>query len=108
MLGAGTIINPIIKIVTVVAILGAAYLFIVKPVLDTTDSVIDRSFDAFDQSFEGFEGFDQLPGQLQSNLGEALDATDNPKPLQQCIKRAIDGNRPDTQGIERCVARFAN
>ena len=108
MLGAGTIINPIIKIVTVVAILGAAYLFIVKPVLDTTDSVIDRSFDAFDQSFGGFEGFDQLPGQLQSNLDEALDATSDPKPLRQCIKRSIDGNRPDAQGIERCVARFAN
>jgi len=40
--------------------------------------VIDRSFDAFDQSFGGFEGFDQLPGQLQSNLDEALDATSDP------------------------------
>ncbi len=39
MIGAGTIINPILKIVTTVAILGAAYIFIVKPVLDTTESI---------------------------------------------------------------------
>ena len=36
MLGAGTVINPIIKIITTVVILGAVYLFIVKPALDTT------------------------------------------------------------------------
>ena len=45
MLGAGTVINPIIKIVTTVAILGAVYLFIVKPILDTTNNTIDRAFD---------------------------------------------------------------
>ncbi len=39
MIGAGTIINPILKIVTTVAILGAAYIFIVKPVLDTTEDI---------------------------------------------------------------------
>jgi hypothetical protein len=39
LIGAGTIINPILKVVTTVAILGAAYLFIVKPVLDTTEDI---------------------------------------------------------------------
>jgi hypothetical protein len=39
LIGAGTIINPILKIVTTVAILGAAYIFIVKPVLDTTEEI---------------------------------------------------------------------
>ena len=39
MLGAGTVINPIIKVITTVAILGAAYLFIVKPALDTTEKI---------------------------------------------------------------------
>ena len=39
MIGAGTIINPILKVVTTVAILGAAYIFIVKPVLDTTEEI---------------------------------------------------------------------
>ncbi len=39
MLGAGTVINPIIKIVTTVAILAAVGIFIVKPVLETTERV---------------------------------------------------------------------
>ena len=39
LIGAGTIINPILKVVTTVAILGAAYIFIVKPVLDTTENI---------------------------------------------------------------------
>ncbi|HEX2127924.1 MAG TPA: hypothetical protein VHF58_01770 [Solirubrobacterales bacterium] len=43
MLGAGTIINPIIKIVTTVAILAAVGIFIVRPVLDTTEDAIDSA-----------------------------------------------------------------
>jgi hypothetical protein len=42
-LGAGTIINPIIKIVTTVAILAAVGIFIVRPVLDTTEDAIDKA-----------------------------------------------------------------
>jgi hypothetical protein len=41
-IGAGTVINPIIKIVTTVAILAAVGFFIVRPVLDTTEDVIDE------------------------------------------------------------------
>ncbi len=39
MIGAGTIINPILKIVTTVAILGAIYIFVLKPILDTTEEI---------------------------------------------------------------------
>lgn len=39
MLGAGTIINPILKIVTTVAILAAVGIFIIKPVLQTTEDI---------------------------------------------------------------------
>ena len=41
MLGAGTVINPIIKIVTTVAILAAVGIFIVRPILDTTENAIN-------------------------------------------------------------------
>lgn len=50
MIGAGTIINPIVKIVTTVAILGAVYLFIVRPVLDTTEDVVNRTAERVEQS----------------------------------------------------------
>ena len=41
MIGAGTVINPIIKIVTTVAILAAVGIFIVKPVLETTEKAVE-------------------------------------------------------------------
>ena len=39
MIGAGTIISPIIKVVTTVAILAAIYFLIVRPILDTTEEI---------------------------------------------------------------------
>ena len=52
MIGAGTIINPILKIVTTVAILGAVYVFFVKPILDTTESITDDVSKQTQQAFE--------------------------------------------------------
>jgi hypothetical protein len=102
MLGAGTVINPIVKIVTVVAILAAAYVFIVKPILDTAESTIDRSFEAFDDA-----GINDLPGRIQANVNRALEVSDGSERLQSCIQRAIgDAGAPDTQRVNRCVERF--
>jgi hypothetical protein len=71
MIGAGTIINPIIKIVTTVVILGAIYLFFVKPALDTTNN-------AFDQfGLDGLsETFDDLPTDIQDQVDRALEGTE--------------------------------
>ena len=67
MLGAGTVINPIIKIVTTVAILAAVYFFIVKPTLDTTERRVVRA--AVTDSFEGFDG---LPATSRSQVEDAV------------------------------------
>jgi hypothetical protein len=98
MLGAGTIINPIIKIVTTVAILAAVYFFIVKPAMDTTNN----AFDAFD---DAFPNADNLSSDLQETIDDALGSTTDPDRLRACIKRAIEagGNDP---AIDRCVDRF--
>jgi predicted PurR-regulated permease PerM len=103
MLGVGTIINPIIKIVTAVAILAAVYFFILKPVLETTDNVVDRSFDAFDQSLDGF---DQLPDQVQGEVNRAFDQANGSQRLQDCIERAVDQPKPEINRVNRCVERF--
>lgn len=50
MLGAGTVINPIIKVITTVAILAAVGIFIVRPVLDTTEKTIDTVNDSIRES----------------------------------------------------------
>jgi hypothetical protein len=99
MLGAGTIINPIIKVVTTAAILAAAYLFIVRPVLDTTED----SFDTFENAFDDFN----VPNQVQDQVDRALDQVNdlNASRLQDCIQRAIDGGA-NARRIERCTDRF--
>ena len=91
MLGAGTVINPLLKIVTTVAVLAAVYFFIVKPIVDTTNN-------AFDQ-FGG--AFDALPTDVQDEVDEALDqvADDNADELERCIRQAI----PNQRQINRCI-----
>ena len=98
LLGAGRVINPIIKIVTTVAILGAVYLFIVKPTLDTTNEV----FDTVNESFSGFGGLDEG---IQSRVEDAFGSTGDAGRLQNCIQRAIDDGA-DQQRINRCLDRF--
>ena len=104
MLGAGTIINPIIKIVTTVAILAAVYFFIVKPTLDTTNEVVGESLESFNESFDGF---DNLPGNVQSQIDDAFDQSDS-QALQDCIQRAIADSKLAQVGdrVQRCTKRF--
>lgn len=103
MLGAGTVINPIIKIITTVVILGAVYLFIVKPTLDTTNTIFDQTFGAFDE-------FDSLPGDIQDDINQALEDADESQidvdRLQQCISNAIGPNGTNQNRIDRCLERF--
>lgn len=101
MLGAGTVINPIIKIITTVVILGAVYLFIVKPTLDTTNS----AFDSFSNSFDGF---DALPNDIQSQIDDAFDSTGDSGRLQDCIDSAINGTDVNQQRLDRCLQRFGS
>ena len=102
MLGAGTVINPLIKIITTVVILGAVYLFIVKPALDTTNN-------AFDSFSESFSGFDDLSTNTRSQIKDSIEGLDadnvNVQALQDCITHAINvgGNQ---NRIDRCLDRF--
>jgi hypothetical protein len=105
MLGAGTVINPIIKIVTTVAILAAAYFFIVKPVLETTDNAVDRASrginsaqasanDAFNsaQFSAAVSRADSYASSLQSTWPAAS------REIKSCLKKAGEG-----PGTERCA-----
>jgi len=42
LIGAGTFINPLLKVITTVAILGAVYYFVIRPILETTEEAIDK------------------------------------------------------------------
>ena len=104
MLGAGTVINPLIKIITTVVILGAVYLFIVKPALDTTNN-------AFDSFSDSFNGFDNLPGQVQLAGGQQRSTTSTPTTSTSGAAglhhaSAINAERANQNRIDRCLNRF--
>src|SRR5688572_27390460 len=108
MIGAGTIINPIIKIVTTVVILGAVYLFFVKPALDTTGDIADRAFDSstsiqeqiqddIRESFDNVPNFDVSEVQIPNSANKA-------QKLGDCVSAAGG----DVDKINRCMERFSS
>jgi hypothetical protein len=104
-LGAGTVINPLIKIVTTVVILAAVGIFIVRPVLDTTDKAIEsvnesvrdaqrQSNDAFDDATLTADRSraESYAGSLQSTWPAGARA------INACIKKAGS----NANAMERC------
>lgn len=106
MIGAGTFIGPLLKILTTVAILAATYFFIVQPILDTTNSAIDRSFDSI-------EGFDDLGPNIQDSVRDAQSLADDAQAASDAqVKEAnklldcITGANGDVNAIQRCNQKF--
>ena len=112
MIGAGTFINPLLKVITTVAILAAAYVFIVKPALDTTEAVSDNISESVN-----FEGFDDLDNSVQPQIEHAVKQAErlqenaqaasaaqisNANKLLNCISNA-GGN---VNAIQRCNTKF--
>jgi hypothetical protein len=105
-IGAGTIINPIIKVVTTVIVLGAAYLFVVKPILDTTDKAIDEAGQQFRQSqseaaqLSDDIALDHAVSRAES-YGGSLESTwpAGAREIRSCVRDA----RGDARAMERCA-----
>jgi F0F1-type ATP synthase membrane subunit b/b' len=110
-IGAGTFINPLLKIITTVAILAAAYFFIVKPALDTTEDISRDVNNSISQSFNGFDDLqpnvqqsvrqaEKLQEQAQQASAEQIKSANK---LLNCISDASG----DVNAIQRCNAKFA-
>jgi hypothetical protein len=115
---AESAIRSLIRLVVTVLVLGAAYLFIVRPILDTTENTFNRAFET-GGSFQteinrslrsaGIGGVDLGdPGSVKAtvgdvDLGTAIANAPNrrTKRLLRCIDRADD----DVAAISRCTAR---
>jgi len=105
MIGAGTIINPIIKIVTTVAILAAVYFFFVKPALDTTEDITNRAFDTGDQIRED----------IQESIRESTPPGANnidvkiPKSAEKAQKLGdcVQGAAGNVATIQKCMDRYS-
>jgi hypothetical protein len=88
-IGAGTIISPIIKIVTTVAILAAVYFFIVKPTLDTTENITNSAF-------ENFGVPDDVAPNIQDSIREA-------QKLQKKADKASSAQIADATKLLDCI-----
>ncbi|MFL5869800.1 MAG: hypothetical protein ACJ75R_01870 [Solirubrobacterales bacterium] len=92
MLGAGTFINPLIKLITTLIILGAIYLFFVKPALDTTNNAFD------------LPNFGDFSSDVQSQIDDAITGTSDTDRLKACLKRAAEAG--NEHRIQVCIDKF--
>ena len=103
----------LIGLVTTVIILGAVYLFFVKPIIDTTNNAFDSVGDSISSSFDdvGLDGVNIGDiqngdfGDIQKQIKQAgLDNKDQRKAerLLNCVQRV----QPDTSKMQNCAERF--
>ena len=109
----GSLTSGLIRLLVAVGILAAAYFFIVKPVLKTTDNAIDSANKTFEKSF-GTHGTDltdisgtieDVNRQVQREIRRSFHTAKkegNPRRLVRCIKRS----HGDVQKIQHCTVKF--
>ena len=108
MIGAGTIISPIIKVVTTVAILAAIYFFFVKPTLDTTENIANQGFDLAEEQIPNFDNI--VPDTQQGKVNKALKEAEKQfgtssgqvDKLINCVTNAAG----DVEKLNACNAKF--
>jgi hypothetical protein len=101
---AESLARNLIRLIVTVAILGAVYLFLLKPVLDTTET-------AFESVNGVFGGPDGVAKQIDAALDAAnvqdlqidLDSRDQAQRMLRCVQRAGG----DAARIERCSRRIS-
>jgi len=97
----GNVTSGIIRLAVTAGILFLVYLFILKPVLDTTtDAIHSTGLDRIGKSLEG------MSTEIKHEVHHSFEATKqrgaNPQKLIHCIRRA----NGDVKRIERCTWRF--
>ena len=97
----GNLTSGIIRLAVTGGILVLCYLFIVKPVLDTTSEAIKSSgIGEISKSLSGVGR--EIKRQVRHSLKATKQKGLNPQKLVNCIERA-NGN---TKKIQRCTRRF--
>ena len=104
MIGAGTFLNPLIKVVTTVAILAAIYFFFVKPSLDTTEEISGSINDSVNESLDrSFEQSNDLQKSIQKSIDSSIPpAARRAQKRGECISRAGG----DVAQINACNEKF--
>jgi hypothetical protein len=97
----GNVTSGIIRLAVTAGILFCAYLFIVKPVLDTTNNAIESSgLNEIGKSLQHLGP--QIERQVKRSFKVTKAQGGNPQKLLHCVQRA----HQDVTKIERCTRRF--
>jgi len=96
----GSLTSGIIRLAVTAGVLFLAYLFILKPVLDTTNEAIRSS--GLDQIGKSLEGVSK---EIKRQVHRSFEAT-TPGARRRKLRRCIDSANGDVQRIERCARRF--
>jgi hypothetical protein len=107
----GSLASGIIRLLVTVGILGAAYLFIVKPVLKTTGDTFKEANRSFQKSLgenglgELNKTFEDVNKRVEREIKRSFHTAKrdgNPRKLVRCVKRA----RGDVHRIQRCTVKY--
>jgi len=97
----GNLTSGIIRLAVTGGILVLCYLFIVKPVLDTTsDAIRSSGLSEIGRSLEGVGH--EIKRQVRHSLKVTKQKGVNPKKLIRCIENA----NSNTKKLQRCTRRF--
>ncbi len=97
----GNVTSGIIRLAVTAGVLFLCYLFIVKPVLKTTNEAIKSTgLDSIGKSIEDFNK--GLQREIRHSFKVTKQRGANPQKLIRCIKSA----NGDVKRIERCTRRF--
>jgi hypothetical protein len=107
----GSLTSGVIRLAVTVGILAAVYLFIVKPVLHSTENAVSGADTSLERSLGGaglndigktLEGVDKQVGRQIQQAFHTAKKNGNPKKLLRCIEHA----RGNVHRIQRCTVRF--
>ena len=107
----GSVTSGIVRLLVTVGILAAAYFFIVKPVLDTTETISSETNESIQKSFEN-NGFNEIDVTLENvnkrvekQLNQALKQSKQHGDLDKlriCMKKAVG----DVDRVKRCANKY--
>jgi hypothetical protein len=97
----GNVTSGLVRLAVAAGILFCAYLFIVKPVLDTTETAFKES--GINQIGKSLQSLGpQIERQVKHSFRVTKRQGGNPQRLLKCVQRA----HQDVARIERCTRKF--
>lgn len=99
----GALVSSVLKIAVTAAVLVLAYLLIIKPILNTTESITNNTNSSIQQSLNqafGFEAGSPTARKIKREVGNGKGFDE--KALINCIERSSQS----AAAAQRCVKKF--